>query len=120
MRLHDPFSCHCELPDYKCLFFGKNNTQNDSLIPFIKQHLIADLFDFSPLDYNILKLSFHYNNVPFIILCMYRSPSSDYISFVKSLRSVLNNLNLNKCVITLIGDININIIGAQTNNIMII
>jgi len=47
---------------------------------------------------------------------MYRSPSSDYLGFVESLRGVLNGLNLNTGEITLIGDVNINIIGAQTNN----
>jgi len=51
------------------------------------------------------------------MLCiLYRSPSSDYLGFVESLRGVLNGLNLNTGMITLIGDVNINIVGAQTNN----
>jgi len=56
---------------YTFLFSGKKRNQNDVLIIFVKQHLIADFFNFNLLDYNIVMLSFHYNNVSFIILCIY-------------------------------------------------
>jgi hypothetical protein len=54
--------------------------------------------------------------MPYSIICIYRSPSSDYTGFLNSLRDVLNNLNLNAGIITLIGDVNINIIGTHSNN----
>jgi hypothetical protein len=55
------------------------------------------------LNYNIVKLSFNLNNMPYSIICIYMSPSSDYTGFLNSLRDVLNNLNLNAGIITLIG-----------------
>jgi hypothetical protein len=99
---HDPLSCIYELPRYKLKFSNLKRNQNDGLILFVKQHLTVDFFDYNLLDYNIVKLSFNFNNVPLIILCIYRSPSSDYTSFINSLRDVFNRLNLNSGIITLI------------------
>lgn len=98
------------------MFSSIKRNQNDGIIIFVKQHLSADFFDYNLLDYNIVKLSFNLNKMPFSILCIYRSPSTDYTGFINSLRDVLNNLNLNAGIITLIGDVNINIIGTNTNN----
>lgn len=113
---HDSSSCHYELPGYNLLFSSKKRNQNYGIFLFVKQCLNAKLFDFNLLEYNIVKLSFHNNNVPFTIICVCRLSFFDYIGFVELLRDILNSLNLNTGVITLIGDVNINIIGTQTYN----
>lgn len=113
---HNSLFCHYMIPGYSILFSSTKRNQNDGIIIFVKNHLNADFYDYDFLEYNIVKLSLIINNVPITIVCIYRSPSSDSIGFINSLKYVFNNLNLNSGIITLIGDMNINIIGAQTVN----
>lgn len=73
----------------------------------------ADFYDFNCMENNILKHSLIINNSPLVILCVYRSPSTDYTKFVNSLRKIFDSLNLFFGLIVLIDDININIICPQ-------
>lgn len=45
-----------------------------------------------------------------------KSPSSDSMGFINSLKYVFYNINLNSDLISVIGDMNINIISAETVN----
>lgn len=98
------------------MFSSTKRNQNDGIIIFVKSSLNAEFFDFDFLEYNIVKLSLVINNLPIIIICIYRSPSSDCMGFINSLKYVFSDLNLNSGIITLIGDVNINIIGSETVN----
>lgn len=75
-----------------------------------------NFYDFDFLGFNIEKLSSETKNLPIILIRRYRSPSSDFDGLINSLKEVFNSLNLKMRVITLIGDIQINIIGAHTIN----
>jgi len=113
---HNSSSCHYMIPGYNIMFSNTKRNQNDGIILFVKNYLNADFFDFDFLEYNIVKLSLIINKLSIIIICTYRSPSSDCMGFINSLKYIFNNLNLNSGVITLIGDMNINIIGSETVN----
>lgn len=81
---HDTISCPYKINGYNILFSNIKRNQNDGVIVFVKQHLSTDFYDFNYLENNIVKLSLIINNSPLIILCVYRSPSTDYTNFINS------------------------------------
>jgi len=113
---HDSLSCHFNIPGFNIMFSSSKRNQNDGILLFVKNHLNADFYDFNLLEYNIVKLTLKINNCSIILLCIYRSPSSDCMGFINSLKYVFNNIDLNSDLIAVIGDMNINIIGAETVN----
>jgi len=113
---HNTISCHYKMAGYNLFFSSTKRNQNDGIIIFVKNHINTEFFDFNFTENNIVKLSLNINNIPITIICVYRSPSVDNITLVNSLKEVLVSLNSDSGLIALIGDMNINIIGASTYN----
>lgn len=86
---------------------------------FVKTHFNAEIYDY--LENNIVKISLKINNIPMILLCIiyiviYKSPSIDNDSLTISLKEAFNGLNFDSNLITIIGEMNFNIIGSHINN----
>lgn len=113
---HNTVSCQYKIAGYNLFFSSTKRNQNDGVIVFIKNHLNVDFYDFNFIENNIVKLSLNINKILINILCVYRSPSVDYISLINSLKEALVSSICDTDLIAIVGDININIIGVCVNN----
>lgn len=83
---------------------------------FVEKFHDVDFYYYNFPENNIVKLLLKINNMPIILLYIYRSLSVDNINFTNSLKEALACLNCVTGVIALIGDMNINITCAHTNS----
>ena len=65
-------------------------------------------------DFEICTLKLQIASINFIIICLYRSPTGNYIYFLNQLESVLNKLYRVSTNIILCGDFNINFIETTS------
>lgn len=75
---HNPLNQNVfEIDGYKLFFSTIKRNQNDGIFIFVRNKYNVDFFEYDFIETNIVKLTFTNVGVPIILLCLYRSPSTD-------------------------------------------
>lgn len=111
-----PIHFNYEITGYNLYFSTIKRNQNDGVMVFVKHTFNVNFFEYDFIDTNILKLSLVNLSTPINVLCIYRSPSTDESTFLKTLSKVINEKNNKNDHSVLMGDMNINILDESANN----
>jgi len=82
--------CNYSIPGYKLYFSTLKRNQNAGVMVFVKIHLNVVFFQCRHLVANILKFNLIIDKIPEMILCIYRSPSSDSNEFLTTFFETLD------------------------------
>lgn len=103
------------IPGFQTYFNNSMNNQNDGVLIFIRDDITFNInHEVLPLtNVTISNISFKLNNVEFLIMPCYRSPSISDNLFLIDLESYLSNLGGDSKVEVFIGDINFDILNPS-------
>jgi len=74
---------------YKLFFSTIKRNQNDGIFVFVKSNYIVDFFEYDFVETNIVKLTLTNLDTPIILICIYRSSSTDINVFNGTVNKVI-------------------------------
>lgn len=101
---------------YNLYFSSRKRNQNDGIFVYVRNNYNIDFFEYDFVETNIVKIHLNNLGVPIILLCIYRSPSTDINVFNNTVNKVIKENKIKDYYTVLIGDMNINIVGDNELN----
>jgi len=108
--------CNYNINGYNLFYSSINRNQSDGIFIFVKDILNVEFYEYDFVETNFVKLTLMNLCIPIHILFVYRSPSTEISNFISILRKVLDDYKYKGGYTTLIGDMNINILGNNSIN----
>lgn len=106
------------IPGYITYYNNGDYNKNDGVLILVKSGLNIDISHIKLINSQatISRLNFRLNNITFGIIAAYKPPPINEVLFMNDIDNYFTN-NLNKDVEIFVGDININIINDNENNV---
>ena len=117
---HKLYSCNNHnIPGFNTYYDNASFNKFDGLIIYTKQNLNPEINSsvLSESNIKITKMNVEINFLKYDILALYRSPSSNLNCFLEDLNEYLVNQPNDKDVSLLIGDLNLNLLNDNDNNV---
>lgn len=87
---HNPLNQNVfDIEGYKLFFSTIKRNQNDGIFVFVRNNYGVDFFEYDFIETNIVKLTFTNVGIPIILLCLYRSLSTDINIFNNSVGKLI-------------------------------
>ena len=107
-----------KIPGYNTYYNNGDINKNDGVLIFVKAHLNVNIENIKLNNscVTVSKLNIEYNNISYGITALYRSPSTETQNFIEDIDLYFTD-NLKTQIEIFIGDININILDKDENNV---
>lgn len=104
------------IPDFNIYYNNSTHNQNDGVVVYLRNSILADVKIHNQTETNLLRLCFKFNNINFSLTASYRPPSICINTYLSELKNYLTNLQDDNIEI-FIGDINIDILNHFNNDV---